>query len=830
MYIPKAEAEKPISDAIIQSCMQNRELSWLQFNERVLEEADAAANPLLERFFFLSIFTSNLDEFFMIRVGGLCDHAQNKTGAIDNKTGMNAAEQLDLIYSAAIRLYVGRDAVCGRLESELAKEGVERLDPHSQTHDKKTQRAIDAYFENQLRPLLAPQIIDQSHPFPHLENNRQFIALCLETKGGKYTHGLIPVPNGVERMFFPADDKYMLIEDIIFQNCDRVFKRYKVSEKAIICVTRNADIVAGEERFDEDEDFRDHMRKLLKKRKRLSPVRLEVRGEHCPKLVSYLQKKLSLTAAQTFFSISPLEMSFYLTLRDKTPPQVRRRLSYTPFEPAAVINAGAPGDILKRVRLGDVLLSHPYDSIQPFVSLIRDSADDAHVLSIQIALYRIAEQAKLVDYLIMAAENDKEVFVFIELRARMDEEKNIALARRMEEAGCHVFYGPAGFKLHAKICLITRREGVKNEYVTHIGTGNFNEKTARLYTDLSIITVNEAIGRDASHFFHNLMIGAHDDTTVYSLLKVAPQSFKPDLIDFIRKEAALGDGGRIVIKCNSLTDRDVIIALIDASCAGVSIDLIIRGICCLRAQLPGLTENIRVRSIVGRFLEHSRIYRFGAAENYAMYIGSGDMMTRNTERRIELFAPVLDAGIRRRVSEMLDVMLADNVKAREMGPDGLYRRVRPTVYDLEGGAWTGDTAGGGEPVEAAGGGSGQSGAGNAGAMTDGGTWMGGIVGGSEPVETVGGGSGSGLREAVGCIAEPVEPAGNDLEEAGDSAGYGAETAAPTSAPTSALDSQLYFIRDAVKRLEDDLELVPEEKTFWKKLAEMIMAIFGAKKS
>jgi len=675
------EISSRLTEDVLRGCMQNRELSWLKFNERVLEEADDGANPLLERLFFLSIFTSNLDEFFMIRVGGLRDHVANKTGVIDNKTGMNASEQLARIYAEANRMYVSRDAVCKRLEAELAAAGIERLNQIDLLENKKERRTLENYFENQLQPLLAPQIVDQNHPFPHLENKRQIIALALETKGGKPAFGMIPVPYGTERIYRLPGGGYVLIENLILHYCDKIFKHYKVSEKAIVSVTRNADIIAEEERFDEDEDFREHMKKLLKKRKRLAPVRLEVQGAQCAKIVSYLHKKLSLDSSQTYYSQSPLDMSYCFELRETAPAEIRRVHTYPHFEPAAGATVSQPGGLLRKVRKGDVLFSYPFESIHPFFSIVREAAEDAHVLSIHITLYRIDKRSKLADSLILAAENGKDVYVFIELRARLDEDNNIAWARRMEEAGVHVFYGPNGFKLHAKICLITRREGVKNEYITQIGTGNYNEKTSRQYTDLSLITVNEAIGRDAVNFFHYMMINATDDMHAYNLLKVAPQTFKPELIKRVKVEASLGEKGRITIKCNSLTDRDLIAALVEASCAGVKIDLIIRGICCLTAHIPGLTENIRVRSIVGRFLEHSRIYRFGEGGDCQIYIGSGDMMTRNTERRVELFTPVPDLAVKKRISEMLDIALRDNVKARIMDRDGNYRRLSPALLE-----------------------------------------------------------------------------------------------------------------------------------------------------
>ena len=777
-----SESPADLSDGMTEgappACMQNRELSWLSFNERVLEEADAPENPLFERSFFLSIFTSNLDEFYMIRVGGLRDHVVNKTGVIDNKTGMDAARQLDLVYGETVRLYASRDAVCQKLESDLAAEGIVRVSPQTQFANKKDRRALESYFDEQLRPMLAPQIIDQSHPFPHLENKRQIVMLALDSKGSKTTFGMIPIPYGAERLYYLTDGSHILIEDIILHYCDKIFKHYKVIEKAIASVTRNADIIAEEERFDEDEDFRDHMRKLLKKRRRLAPVRLEVRGGPCGKLVAYLQKKLALEPAQTFYSLSPLDMSYYAELRDRSQPDVRRRLSYEPYEPAVTPPVNPAAGMLRRARYGDILLSHPYESILPFFTILREAAEDSHVLSIYITLYRIDGRSKLAEHLILAAENGKDVYVFIELRARLDEENNMAWARRMDEAGCHVFYGPAGFKLHAKICLITRREGVRNEYITQIGTGNYNEKTSRLYTDLSLITVNESIGRDAVSFFHNMMIGATGDMRSYALLKESPRRFKGELLERLKSEAEKGGGGRVTIKCNSLTDRDVIIALAEASRAGVKIDLIIRGICCLVAGIPGQTENIRVRSIVGRFLEHSRVYRFGEGAGNVIYIGSGDMMTRNTERRIELFAPVLDPGIKRRISDMLDIMLKDNVKAREMNPDGQYARA--AAYPDA-------------PRDSG--------------ATDGAT---GAIGGA--------------ANAVG--GAPAGGAAYGVSDAADIAA-GAYEEDPAGAPVAEyIDSQRYFMAEAIRNASYETVKMPDERHFLKNAADLVTSLIS----
>jgi polyphosphate kinase len=647
--------------------MQNRELSWLRFNERVLEESTKEENPLFERLFFLSVFTSNLDEFFMVRVGGFQDLVFTNADYTDNKTGLHADGVLTGVYEAVAALYPIRDRAYRALESELAREGMARLRPWELGKSDAAQLA--EYFENQIEPLLAPQVIDKTHPFPHIENKRLIVALSMEAKAGK-TFGMIPAPHGIERLYRNSDGGYVLLEDILLHYADRIFRNYTIIEKTVVCVTRNADIDTLTDSIEADEDFREHIGRLLKKQKRLAPVRLEIQDGECRRIASYLTKKLSLSSAQVFASAAPLDLGYYGALRAYAPPHLQAQLSFAPFEPATPATYRATGSMMRRLRQGDMLLSHPFETMDPFLALVREAAADSKVVSIQITLYRLAERSRLAESLIAAAENGKDVHIFIELRARMDEENNIGWAKRMEEAGCSVFYGHMDYKMHSKICLITRIGLGGHEFFTHIGTGNYNETTVKMYTDLSLLTADAEIAKDAVLFFRNMMTDVIDG--IYPTLWVAPREFKQKLIAHIGREAALGIGGHIVIKCNSLTDRDVIEALVHASMAGARVELIIRGICCLVPGIAGLTDNIHIRSIVGRFLEHSRIYRFGAGEGCDLLIGSGDMMTRNTQRRIELFVPVTDDSIRARLLGMIDVMLHDTVKARALTADGSY--------------------------------------------------------------------------------------------------------------------------------------------------------------
>ena len=654
------------------SCMQNRELSWLKFNQRVLEEADCPDTPLLERFHFLSIFTSNLDEFFMVRVGSLIDYMLFSPDYFDNKTGMTAAEQLSEIYRACIPLYVLRDDSFARINGELAGVGITYV-PMSSLR-KHEEKLVEDFFTREVMPVLSPQIIDQSHPFPHIGNKQLNIAVSLRQQSHS-VFGIIPVPSAVRRVFMPdpSELRFVLVEDVILHFADRVFAKYKVTEKAVICVTRNADIDTDAGLLDEDTDYRQHMKKILKKRLRLSPVRLEIQGAMSEESQKYLRSKLGLDKAQVFHSSAPLDLSYCFSLDNRLPHDMKRTLlqaSFTP-QPSPMVNPDVP--IIQQVLRRDILLSYPYESMKPLLNLLREAAVDPEAVSIKITLYRIAHQSALAEALIAAAENGKDVTVLMELRARFDEENNIEWAQRLEEAGCQVIYGMDGFKVHSKICLITRRTRGEIQHITQIGTGNYNEKTAKLYTDLAILTADRNIGADAAAFFMNLSISNLDGS--YHDLWVAPANFKQNILRLTDAEIAKAKAGkpaRIMVKCNSFTDKDIIERFVDASRAGVEIRLVVRGICCLTPQIPGLTENIQIISIVGRFLEHSRIYAFGAGEETRVFLASGDMMTRNTERRVEVACPIYDAHIRARLLDMIDIMLRDNVKAREQFSDGRY--------------------------------------------------------------------------------------------------------------------------------------------------------------
>lgn len=653
--------------------MQNRELSWLRFNQRVLDEADCPDIPLLERLNFVNIFTTNLDEFFMVRVGSLSDYMAYAPDYTDNKTGMTAAEQLSRIFQAAAPMYEARDKAYDNLMNLLRQHGVSHL--RMADLDKEDRQVAERHFKTSILPVLSPQIIDPRHPFPHLNNKQLNIAAALEHNGHKML-GLIPLPPLTSRVvFLPGEGiRFLLAEDIICFYAEKIFQIYKVTDTAVICVTRNADLDTDAGFFDEDLDYRQYMSNMLKKRRRLTPVRLEIQGRLNNASVEFLRSKLKIGAAQVFTSQAPLELGFGGLLEQRLSAAQRQGLVRPSFVPANSPAFHDRGSVTAQLEAqGDVLLSFPYESMQPFLQLIRESAFDERVISIKITLYRIARQSKLAEYLIDAAENGKEVTVLMELRARFDEQNNIEWAKQLEEAGCRVIYGMDGFKVHSKICLITRNEGGQIHYITQIGTGNYNEKTAKLYTDYSYMTTDPIVGADAAAFFNNLCLGNLEGD--YEKLWVAPSGFKSNIINGIDEQirlASQGAGGYLTIKCNSVTDKDIIEKLREASQAGVQIRMIVRGICCLIPGLPGETENIHIISVVGRFLEHSRVYCFGQGENCKLYISSGDIMTRNTERRVEIGCPILPSHLRRQILAMLETMFQDNIKARVLGQDGTY--------------------------------------------------------------------------------------------------------------------------------------------------------------
>ena len=649
--------------------MQNRELSWLKFNERVLHEANRIEIPLLERLRFISIFTSNLDEFFMIRVGTLTDYALFDKTYSDNKTGMTAQEQLNEIFRATVPLYVLEERAFSSVMEGLARHGVILLKMQDLNVDEI--KTLKKHFVQNIMPFLSPQIIDSKHPFPHLANKQIHIAVTLEAKK-RVLFGLIAMPAEIDRIVLLNDGyRFVLLEEIIWYFSELIFNTYKVVEKNIIAVTRNADINT-EERLDEDIDYRLYMKNMLKKRQRLSPVRLELAYSADRNLLEFLCVKLSISIAQVFYSAIPLDLSFCLAIERIIDKDALRRLLWTAHVPAETLPIDKK-NMLKLIQSMDLLFSLPFESISPLGTLIRQAAEDTSVLSIKITLYRIDAQSKLAESLILAAENGKEVIVLMELRARFDEKNNIEWAQRLEEAGCRVIYGLVGYKVHSKVCLITRKEFGKIQFITQIGTGNYNEKTAKQYTDLSLITANQDIGRDASNFFRNLLLGNLEGH--YNYLWVAPGSFKNNFLQCIedeRQKSLNGESGIIIFKCNSITDKEIIEKLVEASYDGVKIFMIVRGICCLLPGIAPITHNIRVISIVGKFLEHSRIFCFGEGAAAKMYISSADLMTRNTQRRVEVACPIFDTNLKDRIWEMLEAMLRDNTHAWEQFSDGRY--------------------------------------------------------------------------------------------------------------------------------------------------------------
>lgn len=671
-----------MADAIWeQGYTQNRELSWLQFNARMLDEAQDESVPLLERLKFLSIFTSNLDEFFMIRVGSLGDIAAvDKTG-VDNKSGLTAQQQLEKIYAATTPLYQRRDAIFTETEKQLAREGLVHAAMSELTAPE--QKYIRQYFRTTIQPVLSPQIVDSHHPFPHLLSKVIHVGVLLGKKKSELL-GLIPVPASLPAVVRLSENegRYVLLEEILFAYADTVFEMYDVLEKVLFCVTRNADINLDDEPFDPDGqelDVRTKMEKLLRRRSRLCVVRLELSRPISSHFREHLCKRFNITDSQIFISRkSPLILSYLFDLGNLLPPGQRAALSVHPFTPQQPAMLKPGQSLLQEAMKRDILLSYPYESMEPFLRMIREAAHDPHVVSIRITIYRLARKAKLVEYLCAAAENGKDVTILIELRARFDEQNNIDWSERLEEAGCKVIYGFEEYKVHSKICLITRNERGVMRHITQVGTGNYNENTAKQYTDVSLITSSESIGADAAEFFKNMALGNLDGS--YDRLLVAPYSFKNRILALMDEQISLGRDGYMLMKFNSLTDIDIIRKLSEASNAGVRVEMIIRGICCILPGVPGKTENISVMSIAGRYLEHSRIYCFGRGEGEKMYISSADFMTRNTGRRVEVACPIDSPEVRRYLHEILDAMRQDSVKARVLQPDGSYCK-KPPAYE-----------------------------------------------------------------------------------------------------------------------------------------------------
>lgn len=653
-----------------QQVYMNRELSWLKFNERVLEEAENKKVPLCERLTFASIYQSNLDEFFRVRVGSLVDQMLLGGKIRDNKTKMTAKEQIQAVLHQVTKLNRRKDAVYDTIMGQLEDYGIRLVD--FRKISKKESEYLEKYFLNEIAPVISPTIVGKRQPFPFLKNNEIYAVVVLQTKSGKEKLGIIPCSNtGFKRLVeLPTAGTYMLAEELILHYIPEVFERYNIKAKSLIRVTRNADIDA-DALYDEDLDYRDFMAELIKRRKKLAPVRLELTREMDGEIVDVLCDYLELDSDYVFQVQAPLDLSFVFEIQDtlrKTP-----ELFYEKRVPqkSSQFRDGEP--VFPQIREKDKLLSYPYESMKPFLNFLREAANDKEVISIKMTLYRVAKHSKIVEYLIDAAENGKEVLILVELKARFDEENNIEWSRRLEDAGCRVIYGLDGYKVHSKLCLVTRKSEGQVEYYTQIGTGNYNEKTARLYTDLSLMTANVEIGLEAAKVFQALSMEETVDNVQHLL--VAPRCLQNKVLSMIDEEIACAKEGKeayIGLKMNSLTDKKIIDKLIEASQAGVKIDMVIRGICCLIPGVKGKTENIQVRSIVGRFLEHSRIYIFGTQEREKVYIASADFMTRNTLRRVEVATPIYDKDLKMQLEEMFITMLSDNQKARQEDSRGNY--------------------------------------------------------------------------------------------------------------------------------------------------------------
>ena len=661
--------------------MMNRELSWLKFNERVLNEAGNPAVPLAERLTFASIYQSNLDEFYRVRVGTLMDQMESEEVVRENKTNMTSEEQVNAILKETRELDQKKAVIYEQLMGELEPKGVRLINFNKLSAEEG--KLLETYFDKEIAPYLSANVVSKQQPFPFLKNKDIYAVALLETKGGKTRVAIIPCSNNVFRRLIDIPTRkgtFMLSEELILHFLPKMFKNYTVKEKSLLRVTRNADIDT-ETIYDEDLDYREAMENLIKQRKRMSPVRLEFSRELNKKLISSLCKEINVKKDHVFLSRVPLDLSFvfaiqsYLRNTEQSTAEnaEERPLFYQRRTPRMTPNLDAKEPLIPQIMKKDVLLSYPFESIKPFINLLNEAARDDSVVSIKMTLYRLADKSQIVDALVEAAENGKEVVVLVELRARFDEESNIEYSRILEDAGCRVIYGLNGFKVHSKLCLISRKTQGGVSYITQIGTGNYNEKTSALYTDLSLITANQEIGKEGAQVFAALLKGEIVEKTDYLL--VAPKCLQNKVCDMIDEEinhVKKGEEGYIGIKINSLTDKVIINKLIEASQAGVKIEMIVRGICCLIPEVKGYTENIKVVSIVGRFLEHSRIYRFGTKEREKVYIASADFMTRNTIRRVEVAAPVLDEKLKAYLDWMFETMMNDDEKGKRLTSSGNY--------------------------------------------------------------------------------------------------------------------------------------------------------------
>jgi polyphosphate kinase 1 len=646
-------------------------LSWLQFNERVLNEAGNPRVPLAERMTFASIYQTNLDEFFMVRVGTLMMQMNAKEKVIENKTGMTSEEQVKEILAHVCLLEKKKAKIYEQLMGELEPKGIRIINFNRLSNEEG--RLLEQYFDAHIAPFLSPMVIGKQQPFPFLANKQLYAIVLLTSQKGKKKTGIVPCSNSVFKRLIEIPTRpgcFMLSEELILHFISKLYPKYTIREKSIMRVTRNADIDAHD-LYDEDMDYRDMMEQLIKKRVRLDPVRVELSRKINDEAKQELSNFLEIGTSHIINVKTPLDLSFVFTLQNYLREQ--KELFYEKRSPRESPALSLHESILSQIEKKDVLLSYPFESMKPFIKMLNDAAEDPDVVSIKMTLYRVADRSKIIDALIEAAENGKEVVVLVELRARFDEANNIEMSHRLEEAGCQILYGLGDYKVHSKLCLITRKKGDSYAYITQIGTGNYNEKTSRLYTDLSLITANQEIGADAAKVFLALQQG--ETVEDVSKLLVAPKCLQNKVLEMMEEQITNKKAGKeayIGVKINSLTDKVLIDKMIEASKAGVRVDLIVRGICCLKPQIPGVTENIRVISVVGRYLEHSRIYRFGVRDEEKIYIASADFMTRNTIRRVEVAAPIYDPAIRERIRYIFDTIMQDDEKGKEQNAQGIY--------------------------------------------------------------------------------------------------------------------------------------------------------------
>lgn len=671
------------------SYTQDRELSWLKFNERVLNEVKNKDMPLLERLKFLEIYTNNLDEFYMVRVGTIFDMNIFKPDKRDSRSNMTPAEQLAAINHEVRKLEKTKVLYYKDIMSDLEEIKIHHM--NIEILGNKDKEYLKSYFELRVFPFLTPMVIGKQHPFPHIPNKELHVLVSLSRKD-KGFFGIIPIPSNLERVIYLNNKKtrYILLEDLISYYCSDIFTNYHMKSKAVIAVTRSADIDPDDDMFEKHDDYIEHMKKVLKMRGRLHPLRIEAYGELPEDLADFITKKLDMDRKNIFSDSVPLNLKYFYEIIDNIPKEIREKHTYGKYVPAKA-NMFYPGtSVVKQIQQQDKMLFFPYESIDPFLQLLKECSEDKETVSIKITIYRLAKNAKIVDYLCKAAENGKEVLVLMELRARFDEANNINYSQKLEDAGATVIYGMENYKVHSKICLITRKTHKGVSYITQIGTGNYNETTSKIYTDFSLMTASREIGEDAVMFFQNITM--FNLNGVYNHLLVSPTSLKSTILDKIKNETRKAENGQscgIFMKMNSLTDRDVINALKDASVAGVPVFLLIRGICCIRPGVEGKTENIHIESIVGRFLEHTRIYLFGDISDVSqqwdidLYISSADMMTRNTERRVEVAVPVYDNDIRRKILKIIAVLKRDNVNAQILMSNDVYKEKSQDTQRLD---------------------------------------------------------------------------------------------------------------------------------------------------